>query len=135
MDKNNVSVGNGNVLTVISVVIAVLGVFFGISYQINTLHGKIDAVQREVGALRAEMQSEIGTLRTEMQSEFGTLRAEMQSEIGTLRADIAELRGEFRGMETRLSNVETGLRDLRTEVNDVNRFLRRDVVVAGAEDK
>ena len=127
MDKNNVSVGNGNVLTVISVVIAVLGVFFGISYQINTLHGKIDAVQREVG----------------------TLRADMQSEIGTLRADIAELRGEFRGMETRLSNVETGLRDLRievndlradvndlrTEVNDINSFLRRDVVVAGAEDK
>ena len=87
MDKNNVSVGNGNVLTVISVVIAVLGGFFGISYQINTLHEKIDAIQ----------------------SEIGKIRAEMKSEFGKIHADIAEFRSESSGTESHLPNVEKGL--------------------------
>jgi hypothetical protein len=58
------------------------------------------SLQKDFGALRADVQKDFGALRADVQKDFGALRADAQKDFGALRADVARIEGRVSNMPT-----------------------------------
>jgi hypothetical protein len=67
-----------------------------------------------------EIKDLITGLREEMRSEFGSIREEMRSELGSIREEMrvgfSEIKGEIKGLDTRLIEVEKKIDKLDTRL-------------------
>lgn len=96
----------------------------------NELRDEIAEVRHElkgeVFGVRDELKGEICGARDEVKAEIFGLRDELNGEIGGVKGEIGELRGETRGVSTRLEGRMGALEDAFSQLSE-------DVRVSWAE--
>ena len=65
-----------------------------------------EALIRETGLLRSDLNREIGQLRADLNKEVGLLRSDLNKEVGALRADFQK---EIGGIKTEIQSARADL--------------------------
>jgi predicted nuclease with TOPRIM domain len=96
---------------------------------LESLPGRVTAVERQIVQLREEMRDGFSAIRQEMTSEVGGLRGEfgelrgefgeLRGEFGELRGEFGELRGEFGELRGEFGKLRGEFGELRGEVDEL----------------
>jgi predicted nuclease with TOPRIM domain len=112
---------------------------------LESLPGRVTAVERQIVQLREEMRDGFSAIRQEMTSEVGGLRGEfgelrgefgeLRGEFGELRGEVGELRGEVGELRGEVGELRGEVDELRDKVDKVRGELRAEIRAGDEETR
>lgn len=67
------------------------------------------ATKSDFAELRADLKSEMADFKLQLKSEMADFKSEIRSEISKFRAELGELKADFAGLGTKVSEMKTDL--------------------------